>query len=179
MFCLVTVEVNLQSIVKYKNFKIIKIIGITSALVIIGLMLWKLKHYYAGGQVAPGAISVVRGNDSATPLGRYANMIPVEPPVAGAAQAVKPEFVQIAITNAYPELKAVRFDCQADRCEMVATPVPPTSDADRDRQQAMLSDGLHRLLTQQGYPPLGPIQFDEIDDDIFEIHLATQRRPPA
>lgn len=76
------------------------------------------------------------------------------------------------VRQAYPLLRDVDFGCDARGCAITATIPPPTGDEFLKKRQEMLAGGLAKLVEAEGYRMLGPVQMDEVDDNLFHIRAA-------
>ncbi|NLS25199.1 hypothetical protein S2M10_01620 [Sphingomonas sp. S2M10] len=100
--------------------------------------------------------------------------------VASASIAVgaAPAQVEAQVRQAYPLLRDVAFGCDARGCAVTATIPPPTDDAFLAKRQEMLLGGLARTVEALGYAASGPVQMEEISENLFHIRLAVvQGRP--
>lgn len=99
-------------------------------------------------------------------------------PRHGATLGALPEQVAGHVRQAYPLLRDVAFRCDPAGCSVTATIPPPTDEAFLARRQEMLLGGLARAAGEMGYQALGPVQMDEVSENLFHIRLAvTQARP--
>ncbi|MGK6353871.1 hypothetical protein ACMGDH_01435 [Sphingomonas sp. DT-207] len=80
-----------------------------------------------------------------------------------------PHQVSAHVRQAYPLLMDVDFKCDSAGCAVTATIPPPTGDEFLQKRQEMLLGGLARVIEADGYRVVGPIQMDEIDDNLFHI----------
>lgn len=102
---------------------------------------------------------------------------PPSPSPAGIATAMAtvpalPEKLIAQVRQAYPLLLDVDFGCDARGCAVTATIPPPTGDAFLKTRQEMLVGGLAKLVEAHGYRMLGPVQMDEVDDNLFHIRAS-------
>ncbi|SFK15214.1 hypothetical protein SAMN03159338_3417 [Sphingomonas sp. NFR04] len=105
------------------------------------------------------------------------------PPVArreGAplALAAAPALAEAQVRRAYPLLREVAFGCDVRGCAVTATIPPPTDDAFLATRQAMLLGGLAHTIEALGYTATGPVQMEEVSENLFHIRLpVAQGRP--
>lgn len=90
-------------------------------------------------------------------------------PAPAATGPVLPERLVASVRHAYPLLTNVDFDCDPQGCAITATIPPPTGEAFLKKRQEMLVGGLAELVDANGYRMLGPVQMEEIDDNLFHI----------
>lgn len=83
-----------------------------------------------------------------------------------------PDTVVSHVREAYPLLTDVEFGCDAQGCGVTATIPPPTDTAFLEKRQEMLLGGLARRIQADGYRTLGPVQMEEVGDNLFHIRLA-------
>jgi hypothetical protein len=88
------------------------------------------------------------------------------------AVAAAPSQVEAQVRQAYPLLRDVAFGCDARGCAVSATIPPPTDDAFLEKRQAMLLGGLAHTMEPLGYAAAGPVQMEEISENLFHIRLA-------
>nr|WP_315384686.1 hypothetical protein [uncultured Sphingomonas sp.] len=105
------------------------------------------------------------------------------PPAAGRegaplALAAAPALVEAQVRRAYPLLREVAFGCDVRGCAVTATIPPPTDDAFLATRQAMLLGGLAHTIEALGYTATGPVQMEEVSENLFHIRLpVAQGRP--
>ncbi len=127
----------------------------------------------AGSTSPPTAQGVVTISARPTPV----------PPVArrdGAplALAAAPALVEAQVRRRYPLLREVAFGCDVRGCAITATIPPPTDDAFLAARQEMLLGGLAREVAAMGYTATGPVQMEEVSENLFHIRLpVAQGRP--
>lgn len=92
--------------------------------------------------------------------------------------AAAPARVEVQVRHAYPLLRDVAFGCDARGCAVTATIPPPTDDAFLATRQAMLLGGLARTVEALGYAASGPVQMDEVSENLFHIRLPVTQPPP-
>ena len=98
---------------------------------------------------------------------------PMAAPAAPAATLpTPPDTVVGHVREAYPLLTDVEFGCDAQGCGVTATIPPPTDTAFLEKRQEMLLGGLARRIQADGYRTLGPVQMEEVGDNLFHIRLA-------
>ncbi|MGK6319647.1 hypothetical protein [Sphingomonas sp. DT-204] len=73
------------------------------------------------------------------------------------------------VRRTYPLLTDVDFSCDSAGCAVTATIPPPTGDEFLQKRQEMLLGGLAKVVEADGYRVVGPVQMDEIDDNLFHI----------
>lgn len=103
-----------------------------------------------------------------------ASMVAVQPVPVGAA----PAQVEAEVRLAHPLLKDVAFGCDARGCAVTATIPPPTDDAFLAERQEMLLGGLARTVEALGYAASGPVQMEEVSENLFHIRLAVRPSSP-
>ncbi|MET3722310.1 hypothetical protein [Sphingomonas trueperi] len=88
------------------------------------------------------------------------------------AVAAAPAQIEAQVRQAYPLLRDVAFGCDARGCAVTATIPPPTDDAFLEKRQAMLLGGLAHTVEGLGYAATGPVQMEEVSENLFHIRLA-------
>jgi hypothetical protein len=143
-----------------------------AVLVAAGSAVWLLRMPEPGpAPAAQGMVTVAPARPAATPASLAAR---------GDAVAIGalPAQVTAHVRQAYPLLTDVAFRCDAAGCAVTATIPPPTDDAFLAKRQEMLLGGLAKAVEAMGYTPLGPVQMDEVAENLFHLRLAvTQARP--
>jgi hypothetical protein len=92
--------------------------------------------------------------------------------------AAPPAQVAAQVRGAYPLLRDVDFGCDARGCAVTATIPPPTDDAFLATRQEMLLGGLAHTVGALGYAASGPVQMEEVSENLFHIRLpVAQGRP--
>ncbi|WP_313538145.1 hypothetical protein [Sphingomonas sp.] len=105
---------------------------------------------------------------------------PTTPASAGLPRTVAAAPAQVAaqVRLAYPLLRDVAFGCDARGCAVTATIPPPTDDAFLATRQAMLLGGLARTVEALGYAATGPVQMEEVSENLFHIRLPVAEGRP-
>ncbi|GAA0736096.1 hypothetical protein CA233_00885 [Sphingomonas sp. ABOLD] len=105
---------------------------------------------------------------------------PRVPPLAAAPIAIgaAPAQVETQVRLAYPLLRDVAFGCDARGCAITATIPPPTDEAFLEKRQAMLLGGLAHTVEALGYAASGPVQMEEVSENLFHIRLAVAQGRP-
>lgn len=94
------------------------------------------------------------------------------------ALAAAPALLEAQVRRTYPLLREVAFGCDARGCAVTATIPPPTDDAFLAARQEMLLGGLARTAEALGYIATGPVQMEEVSENLFHIRLpVAQGRP--
>jgi hypothetical protein len=137
--------------------------GMAAALVAAGI-------WYVESEDEPPA---VRGNVIQRPAAALTRPLPQAAMAAPAATLPTPADRVVAhVREAYPLLTDVAFGCDARGCGVTATIPPPTDTAFLEKRQEMLLGGLARRIEADGYRTLGPVQMEEVDDNLFHIRVA-------
>jgi hypothetical protein len=89
-----------------------------------------------------------------------------------------PDAVVRHVREAYPLLTDVDFRCDAQGCGVTATIPPPTDAAFLEKRQEMLLGGLARRIEADGYRTIGPVQMEEVDDNLFHIRASVTLAQP-
>jgi hypothetical protein len=126
----------------------------------------------AGSAPTPAAEGVV------TITARPSSAPPTPAPRGPLAIGAAPAQVAAQVRQAYPLLRDVAFGCDARGCAVTATIPPPTDDAFLATRQAMLLGGLAHTVEALGYAATGPVQMEEVSENLFHIRLpVAQGRP--
>lgn len=105
---------------------------------------------------------------------------PPAPPAPSAPARAAPALPRALIEHvrrAYPLLRDVDVGCDARGCAITATIPPPTGEAFLKKRQEMLVGGLAELVQAHGYRMIGPVQMDEVDDNLFHIRASIVAQP--
>ncbi|MCW4460938.1 hypothetical protein OK349_04410 [Sphingomonas sp. BT-65] len=143
--------------------------GVVLAVAIAAAAFWFFQWGAESGE-KPATEGVVAVNAPAVPG--------IPPPSPAGAQArtttvpVLPAKLVAHVRQAYPLLLDVDFGCDARGCAITATIPPPTGDEFLKKRQEMLVGGLAKLVEADGYEMLGPVQMDEVDDNLFQIRAS-------
>ncbi|MET3712998.1 hypothetical protein ABIC65_003717 [Sphingomonas trueperi] len=92
--------------------------------------------------------------------------------------AAPPAQVTAQVRRTYPLLRDVAFGCDARGCAVTATIPPPTDDAFLATRQEMLLGGLAHTVEALGYAASGPVQMEEVSENLFHIRLPVTQAPP-
>jgi hypothetical protein len=112
-------------------------------------------------------VVVLRSADTAS-----AAAAPITTPAPAATAPTASAALVAQVRQAYPLLTDVAFVCDGRSCAITATIPPPTGEAFLAKRQEMLLGGLAKVAEANGYKVLGPVQMDEIDDNLFHIREA-------
>ncbi|WP_294250453.1 hypothetical protein [uncultured Sphingomonas sp.] len=137
------------------------------------------------GALLAGSALFGSAGSSPPPTAQGVVMIAVRPaPVSPAAAAAPvatgaaPAQVEARVRRAYSLLRDVAFRCDARGCAVTATIPPPTDEAFLATRQELLLGGLAREAAATGYAATGPVQMEEISENLFHIRLAVTPAPP-
>jgi hypothetical protein len=126
----------------------------------------------AGSAPTPAAQGVV------TIMARPSSAPPTPAPRDPVAIAAAPAQVEAQVRRAYPLLRDVAFGCDARGCAVTATIPPPTDEAFLATRQAMLLGGLAHTVEALGYAARGPVQMEEVSENLFHIRLPVAEGRP-
>lgn len=128
----------------------------------------------AGSAPPPAAQGVV--TIAAPPSSATSTRVPVGNVITTVAAA--PAQVEAQVRRAYPLLREVAFGCDARGCAVTATIPPPTDDAFLEKRQQMLLGGLAHTVEALGYAATGPVQMEEVSENLFHIRLPVAEARP-
>jgi hypothetical protein len=129
---------------------------------------------------APGGEAPAQGIVKVTPATPAPAKAATATPVAGgAALPAAPDAVIAHVRAAYPLLTKVDFSCDTAGCAVTATIPPPTDEAFLAKRQEMLLGGLAKVVATDRYQPIGPVQMDEIESNLFHIRLPVTQAKQA
>jgi hypothetical protein len=129
-------------------------------------LFWLLPSGATDGRPPTEGLVVVHPAGPTSPAAAAASPAP-----RSAALPAAPDEVIAHVRQAYPLLTKVDFACDAKGCALTATIPPPTDEAFLAKRQEMLLGGLAKVMADDRYQAIGPVQMDEIESNLFHIRL--------